>query len=156
MSKSIDYIKNSLPNRINLVLLNQFLEEDGSELSEELISYLKFTPENTNLNILKNFISESGSLPKEVEKHIYFSDESVYILEIKSESDICDPEQAYNYIEEAYDESGNLKDGYGALILHFRDKTFEHLEKGVDNIMWQNVTIYIHLNHEEGFYYDED
>lgn len=54
--KTIDYIINTPFHRINLALFNQFCIEDGLEASPDLIEYMKYTPWNTNVTIVKQLL----------------------------------------------------------------------------------------------------
>lgn len=49
-----EYLDKNLPN-LNFNILPQILEENGVELTEEIIEYLKNSPWNTNWNVLGNW-----------------------------------------------------------------------------------------------------
>lgn len=51
--KSLDYMRQILPNEFNWNILNQLFEEDGVELNEVAEKYLRDTPWNTNIVIFK-------------------------------------------------------------------------------------------------------
>lgn len=56
---SIEYIR-KFKSKINLNILIQLLEEDGYEVTNEIITYLKTTPWNTNVNVFAGLVSGSG------------------------------------------------------------------------------------------------
>lgn len=58
--KIVEYINKNLPN-LNWNILPQIFGESEVELTEEIKTYLKNTPWNTNLNIFKNFLNENSS-----------------------------------------------------------------------------------------------
>ena len=51
--KSLDYMRQVLPNEFNWNILNQLFEEDGIVLNEVAEKYLQDTPWNTNIVIFK-------------------------------------------------------------------------------------------------------
>lgn len=51
--KSLDYMRQILPNEFNWNILNQLFEEDGIVLNEVAEKYLRDTPWNTNIVIFK-------------------------------------------------------------------------------------------------------
>ena len=62
MSKKtfIEYLKTIPYNRWNFAILKQLAEEEEIDFSEELVSYLKETPWNTNWNMINNLIETSS------------------------------------------------------------------------------------------------
>ena len=64
-----EYFERNLPN-VNFNILPQLFEEEGIELTEEIVEYLKETPGNTNWSILEQLGksgSDAESLPKIIE-----------------------------------------------------------------------------------------
>jgi len=57
--KSIAYIKKYKSN-LNFNILKRLFVDDGIELTDEVITYLKTTPWNTNLNMLKSLVESGG------------------------------------------------------------------------------------------------
>lgn len=59
--KSIAYIKKYKSN-LNFNILKRLFVDDGIELTDEVIAYLKTTPWNTNLNMLKSLVGSGASV----------------------------------------------------------------------------------------------
>ena len=87
-----EYIQKNLSS-LNFNVLSSIYEENGSELTEEIKSYLKETPENTNLAIIGQ-LGESGSEIELPAKLIINTNEQAFFLEGSSFTDAA---SAYNF-----------------------------------------------------------
>ena len=84
-----EYLERNLPN-VNFNILPQLFEEEGIELTEEIVEYLKTTPWNTNWNIFNSIIPGTTEVKK-------------IILQISSgtieSSDFNSAQEIYEYCE---------------------------------------------------------
>ena len=88
-----EYLERNLPN-VNFNILPQLFEEEGIELTEEIVEYLKTTPWNTNWNVFGS-LGRSEKLPKIIRITGYGEDESI----ISDDSDLKTAQEIYNWCE---------------------------------------------------------
>ena len=82
--KSFDYIKKYKSN-LNFNVLKRLFADDGIELTDEVIAYLKKTPWNTNLNMLRSLVGSGGGASDNAltnENEIELTDENGNVIEI--------------------------------------------------------------------------
>lgn len=82
--KSFDYIKKYKSN-LNFNVLKRLFADDGIELTDEVIAYLKKTPWNTNLNMLRSLVGGGGSASANAltnEDGIELTDENGNVIEV--------------------------------------------------------------------------
>lgn len=82
--KSFDYIKKYKSN-LNFNVLKHLFIKDGIELTDEVIAYLKKTPWNTNLNMLKSLVRSGGGASANAltnENGVELTDENGNVIEV--------------------------------------------------------------------------
>ena len=146
--KPIDYIYKNL-GHLNMTVLEQLITDAGETVSEEIYDYLKETPWNTNMAILKDMgldITSEALIKKVIISGAWAGNSNQGTIE--SNSDIKTIEELYNYLQSGGPiEIYRLDSNTGKTYLLPNKNHIADYYKFDDGNTWDGFIAYIYNDH---------